>query len=142
MNAVWHAVGWASRILGCVRDISRQRMAGVTALGSRIRRRVREPGWTGAEAGRGSGLREELERHGGAARGEGREGVEEDRVREMPGAETAGTALPCQLQKGHHALPSMRCCMGNFMSPPKAHNFSHSMRTSDKPKLRDRLQGS
>lgn len=75
-------------------------------------------------------------------RGEEHEDAEKDRVRMRPGSETTGTAFTLQLQKGHLALPSMRCCIGNFISPPKAHNFSNTMRPSDKPKLRDRLQSS
>ena len=68
----------------CLRRLQAEN--GRSALsGVRIRRRVREPGWTGGEAGRGSSLREELERQGGAMRGEG---AEKARVREMPGTET------------------------------------------------------
>lgn len=78
----------------------------------------------------------------GAARGEEHEDAKKDRVRRRPGSETTGTALPLQLHKGHLALPSTRCCIGNFISPPKAPNSSHTGRTSDKPKPRDRLQSS
>lgn len=121
-------------------------MAGVMLWGPGSEGEPVSLGEQGDRVAEDAALREELERRGGegtaSGRGEEHEDAERDRVRMRPGSETTGTAFTLQLQKGHLALPSRRCCIGNCISPPKAHNFSHTMRPPDKPKLRDRLESS
>ena len=76
-------------------------MAGVPALGSGSK------GESGSLDGQGRGRQRKWPPRGAgeAAKGQGQEGAEKARVREMPGAETAGTAFPCQLHKGHVPFP-------------------------------------
>lgn len=114
----------------CSETFSRQRMAGGCSG---------DPGSEGEPAAQGTGREggERMQPSGEELRGmewvgqlragaRSRGCAEKDRVRMRPGSETTGTAFTLQLQKGHLALPSMRCCIGNFISPPKAHNFSNT----------------
>ena len=127
---IWHSGKWLRHLQA---ENGRSARSGV-----RIQRRVREPGWTGErQAEEVASERSWRGREGPGARGCG-EGQSEGDARRWD----SGHCIPLPASQRPRALPSMRCCMGNFMSPPKAHNFSHAMRTSDEPRLRDRLQAS
>lgn len=137
-------------------EISRQRMAGVTALESRIWRWASEPGcteWEGEREAAEASLGEECERH--AKRVEPALGSHAGKwgrcvwiLRRVKWGwfyevRKQGFYSLSNFAQDQLALPSTRFCIENFISPPKTHNLSLIMRTtSDKPKLSDILQSS